>query len=61
VQIRRAGHSPISKTFTLRKDPLEWARDVERQADRGDLPKDTKVLSQLKLGDLVRRYSPNWF
>jgi integrase len=56
VQIRRADHSAISKTFTLRKDALEWARDLERQADRGDLPKDTKVLSQLTLGDLVRRY-----
>ena len=56
VQIRRAGHSPISKTFTLRKDALEWARDAERQADRGDLPKDPKVLRQLTLGDLVRRY-----
>lgn len=56
VQIRRAGHRPISKTFTLRKDALEWARDAERQADRGDLPKDPKVLRQLTLGDLVRRY-----
>jgi hypothetical protein len=34
VQIRRAGHRPISKTFILRKDALEWARDAERQADR---------------------------
>jgi hypothetical protein len=56
VQIRRAGHRPISKTFILRKDALQWARDAERQADRGDLPKDPKVLRQLTLGDLVRRY-----
>lgn len=56
VQIRRAGHRPISKSFILRKDALEWARDVERQADRGDLPKDSKVLRELTLGDLIRRY-----
>jgi integrase len=56
VQIRRAGSRPISKTFTVRKDALEWARDRERQADRGDLPKDSKVLKELTLGDLIRRY-----
>lgn len=33
VQIRRTGHGAISKTFTVRKDALEWARDAERQAD----------------------------
>jgi hypothetical protein len=56
VQIRRNGHKPISKTFILRKDALEWARDRERQADRGDLPKDTKVLRELTLGEVVCRY-----
>lgn len=56
VQIRRTGHGAVSKTFIARKDALEWARDTERQADRGDLPKDPKILRQLSLGDLVRRY-----
>jgi len=56
VQIRRAGQSPISRTFILRKDAVQWARELERQADRGDLPKDPRALRQLSLGDLVRRY-----
>jgi hypothetical protein len=56
VQIRRRGHGQVTKSFGLRKDALEWARDRERQADRGDLPKDSKVLKELTLGDLIRRY-----
>ncbi len=56
VQIRRIGHRPITKTFTLRKDALEWARETERQVDRCELPGDPKILQRLTLGDLVRRY-----
>src|SRR5689334_2558369 len=56
VQIRRAAQRPISRTFILRKDAVQWARELERQADRGDLPKDARALRQLSLGDLVRRY-----
>lgn len=56
VQIRRASQRPISRTFILRKDAVQWARELERQADRGDLPKDARTLRQLSLGDLVRRY-----
>jgi hypothetical protein len=40
----------------VRKDALEWARDAERQADRGDLPKDPRTLRQCTLGDLLCRY-----
>jgi hypothetical protein len=47
---------PLTKTFTLRKDALEWARLMEVKADRRDLPEDTKVLQTITLGDLVRRY-----
>jgi integrase len=56
VQIRRAGHRPSSKSFAVRKDALEWARQTEVQADRAELPADPKVLRQITLGDLVRRY-----
>lgn len=57
VQIRRAGHRPFSKSFNVRKDALAWARQSEVQADRAELPTDTKVLHGMTLGDLVRRYS----
>lgn len=35
VQIRRKGHPHLSKTFELRKDAEDWARDVERDMRRG--------------------------
>lgn len=57
VQIRRAGLRPISKSFTVRKDALAWARQSEVQADRAELPADPKSLQQVTLGDIVRRYS----
>lgn len=56
VQIRRAGVRPMSKSFTLRKDALEWARHIERQADRQELPTDPKALQSVTFGDLIRRY-----
>lgn len=56
VQIRRAGHRPFSKSFTVRKDALAWARQSEVQADRAELPTDPRALRRITLGDLVRRY-----
>jgi integrase len=56
ARVRRQDMRPITKTFTLRKDALEWARLMEVKADRRDLPEDTKVLQTITLGDLVRRY-----
>src|SRR4051794_20654578 len=52
VRVRRRDMRPLTKTFTLRKDALEWARFMEVKADRRDLP----VLQTITLGDLVRRY-----
>ena len=56
VQIRRVGVGAMSKSFTLRRDALEWARHTEREADRHELPSDPKALQRVTLGDLVRRY-----
>lgn len=56
ARVRRQDRRPLTKTFTLRKDALEWARLMEVKADRRDLPEDTKVLQTITLGDLVRRY-----
>ena len=56
ARVRRQDMRPLTKTFTLRKDALEWARLMEVKADRRDLPEDTKVLQTITLGDLVRRY-----
>jgi integrase len=56
VQVRRAGARPCSKSFQVRRDAEEWAREMERRADRQDLPRDMKVLQQTTLGNLVERY-----
>ena len=57
VQIRRAGARPISKSFTVKKDALAWARQAEVQADRAELPADPKILHRETLGELVQRYN----
>ena len=35
AKIRRVGAKPISKTFARKTDAQAWARDIERQHDRG--------------------------
>jgi len=56
VQIRRSGLSPISRSFLILKDAQKWARQVEREADQGELPVDWKVLRSVTLGELIHRY-----
>ena len=56
VQIRRVGVRPLSRSFNVRKDAEAWARFMEVQADRNDLPDDQKALQQVTLGELVARY-----
>ncbi len=56
VQIRRVGVRPISRSFHVHKDAEAWARQMEVQADRRDLPSDPKSLQRLTLGQLVERY-----
>jgi hypothetical protein len=53
VQVRRLGHPTQSRTFLTLKDAQAWARMVELQADRHDLPHNPKVLQQTTLGELV--------
>jgi integrase len=56
VQIRRSGTRPVSRSFLNLKDAQAWARHMEVQADRRDLPADPKVLQRITLGELVERY-----
>jgi hypothetical protein len=56
VRVRRAGLRPMSKSFAVRKDAMEWGRQMEVKADRAELPTDPKALERITLGDLVRRY-----
>jgi hypothetical protein len=56
VQIRRKGRGALSRTFHGLKDAEAWARHMEVQADRGDLPAHPEALRGITLGRLVERY-----
>jgi integrase len=55
AQVRRAGASPISKTFILKKDAAVWVRGIEARIDVGDTAIDAP--RSLTLGQLLKRYS----
>ena len=54
AQVKRTGASPVSNTFTHRKDALVWIRGLEARIDVGD----TSIVTSraITLGDLLRRY-----
>ena len=54
AQIRRDGVTPISKTFTNKKDAVVWVRGIEARIDTGE----TNVLAPkaTTLADLLSRY-----
>jgi len=56
AQVRRKGLPSLSRSFHLKRDAEEWARQVELQADRREFPQDRRVLEQVTLGELVVRY-----
>lgn len=56
VQIRRKGFASICRCFHNRSDAMEWARHMEVQADRGELPTPLKVLDQYRVKDILKRY-----
>ena len=57
VQEHRRGHSRLSRTFRLKADAEQWARQKEVEIDRGELPLDTRVLRSHTLSDLLERYA----
>ena len=56
VQVRHVGQRAVSRSFYLRKDAETWARQIEVQSDRNELPPDRRALQHTTLGDLVQRY-----
>jgi hypothetical protein len=56
VQVRRKGFDPISRSFNLKSDADEWARHIERQADRRELPADHRRLKEITVRDVLERY-----
>jgi len=55
AQVRREGVSPVSKTFSKKKDATVWVRGLEARIDAGE----THVVAPkaITLGDLLKRYS----
>ena len=56
VQVRRAGHPSQSKSFISKTDAHKWVRQIEGEMDKAILPVDTRILEQLTLADLIKRY-----
>lgn len=56
VQIRRKGRGALSRSFHVLKDAEEWARHMEVQADRGDLPADPTALTLQARDDLHHQW-----
>ena len=54
VQIRRNGHSAISKSFLAKEDAVRWGREQERRLDRGE--RCDQVSASCLLADLLDRY-----
>jgi hypothetical protein len=57
AQVRRTGHTPISKTFINRADALRWIRQTEQELDRSALAYDPSTLQRTTVADLLRRYA----
>lgn len=56
VQVRRSGQGSISRTFTQKSDAQAWARQMEIQADKGELTTQTTDTNQLTFSYLIIRY-----
>lgn len=55
--VRKKGYPPVTKTFETRKDAEEWAREVEREMDRGIyIGRPTNASKLTLLDDLLKRY-----
>ena len=56
VQIRKSGSSAISRTFTLKRDALFWAREQERVLELQTDIFEKKTLLKKTLADLLHDY-----
>ncbi len=53
--VRRKGFKDLHKSFNTRADAQVWARDIERNLDRG-LATDYSEASKHTLKDILKRY-----
>lgn len=55
AQVRRKGHSPISKSFINQKDAIQWVRLIESDMDKGVFL-DRSEAETTTLADALERY-----
>ena len=55
VRVRRSGQPTQTKTFTLKSDAQQWAREAEIALEKGELLQKPKV-SPITLEGAVKRY-----
>ena len=55
AQIRKQGHTPLSKTFRTKVNAEKWARDTEDSIERGEYQK-VLTAQATHVGELLRRY-----
>jgi len=56
VQVRRDGNTPLTRSFTFKRDAETWARHTEAAFERGESLISRHKLTRDTLGDLVLRY-----
>ena len=57
VQVRRKGMPSISRTFDLKSDAEAWAREVEREAQRGNVAALRQDAQRTALAEVAARYA----
>jgi integrase len=56
AQVRRRGMPSISRTFDLKADAKAWAREVERDAQRGDITALDQQAQRVTVSEVLARY-----
>jgi integrase len=57
VQVRRKGMPSISRTFDLKADAEAWAREVERELQRGNLAVLRQDAQRITVAEVAARYA----
>jgi integrase len=56
AQVRRRGMPSISRTFDLKADAEAWAREIEREAQRGNISALDNAAGRTTVGEVIARY-----
>ena len=56
AQIRRKGAPSISRTFDLKTDAEAWAREIEREYQRGNIAALRNDAGRVTIGEVAKRY-----